>query len=88
MMLDLEVLSQFSHHLVVQIRSIISNELFWDSVTTNDVLLDEAGNNLLGHIRIGSNFNPLGKVIDCYQDEVISIRNGRLDSSDHIDAPH
>ena len=42
MMLDLEVLAHFLHHLVVQIGAIVSNDLPGESVSTNQLLLDES----------------------------------------------
>ena len=42
MMLDLEILAHFLHHLVVQIGAIVSNDLPGEFVSTNQLLLYES----------------------------------------------
>src|SRR3954469_21839499 len=85
---DLEGLTKFLHHLVIEIRSIISNDLLRNPITTDYVVLDKASNHLFGNIRIRCSFNPLGEVIDGDQNETMSIGSGRLNLSNHINAPH
>src|SRR4051812_40538438 len=85
---DLEGLTKLLHHLVIEIRSIISNDLLRNPITTDYVVLNKASNHLLGDIRIRCGFNPLGEVIDGNQNETMSIRSSRLNLSNHINAPH
>src|SRR3954462_7445134 len=88
MMLDLEGLTKLLHHLVIEIRSIISNNLLRNPIATDYVVFDKASNHLFGDIRIRCGFNPLGEVIDGNQNEAMSIRNSRDNLSNHINAPH
>ena len=60
-MLDLEGLTKLLHHLIVEIRTIIGDDLLWDTIPTDDIMLNEPSNNLLGDIRIRCGFNPLGE---------------------------
>src|SRR4051812_17381913 len=87
-MLDLEGLTKLLHHLVIEIRFIISNDLLGNPITTDYIVLDKTSNHLLGNIRIRCDFNPLGEVIDGDQNETMSIGSGRLNLSNHINAPH
>src|SRR3954464_4406341 len=87
-MLDLEGLTKLLHQLVIEIRSIISNDLLRNPITTYYVVLDKASNHLFGNIRIRCGFNPLGEVIDGNQNETMSIGSSRFNLSNHINAPH
>src|SRR3954468_23725988 len=87
-MLDLEGLTKLLHQLINKIRSIVSNDLLRNPKTTDYVVLDKASNHLLGDIRIGCGFNPLGEVINGNQNEAMSIRSSKLNLSNHINAPH
>ena len=49
MMLNLELLTQGGDHSIVKIRTVIGDDPFGDTVPENKVLLDEAGNNILGN---------------------------------------
>src|SRR3954468_16579581 len=88
MMLDLEGLTKLLHQLIIEIRSIVSNDLLRNPITAYYVVFDKASNHLLGDIRIRCGFNPLGEVIDGNQNEAMSIRSSRLNLSNHINAPH
>src|SRR3954471_20474886 len=87
-MLDLEGLTKLLYHLVIEIRSIISNDLLRNPIMTDYVVLDKTSDHLLGDIRVRCGFNPLGEVIDGNQNEAMSIRSSRLNLSNHINAPH
>src|SRR3954471_5205994 len=87
-MLDLERLTKLLHQLVIEIRSIVSNDLLRNPITTDYVVLDKASNHLFGNIRIRCGFNPLGEVINGNQNEAMSIRSSRLNLSNHVNAPH
>ena len=49
-MLDLELLAQGGDHSIFQVRTIVCNDSLRDTVTTDEILLDELGNNILGNI--------------------------------------
>ena len=61
-MLNLELLAQCGNHSVVKIRTIVSDDPFWDTIPTNEIFLDETGNNILGNRGEGGCFNPLCKI--------------------------
>ena len=61
MMFDLEGLTKLLHHFVIKIRSIVCNNLFRHSVTTDNIVLNEPSYHLLGDIGIGCNFDPFVK---------------------------
>ena len=64
MMLNLEFFTHFLHHFVVEIRPVISDALVRSPITTYDFLLDEASDNLLGHILVLSCSHPFGEVVN------------------------
>ena len=63
-MLDLELLAQGGDHSFVDICTIVSDDPFWDTVPENEILLDEAGNDILGNGGEGGCFNPLCKIVN------------------------
>ena len=86
-MLNLDLLAQSGDHGVVQVCTIVSNDPVGDTVPTNQVLLDEAGNYILCNGGEGSSFDPLGEVINGHQNEAVSIGGCSLDLSNHVDSP-
>ena len=50
-MLDFELFVQGSDHSVIEICTIVNDDPFWDTIPADKVLLDEAGNNILGNER-------------------------------------
>ena len=46
-MLNLELLAQGGDHSIVKVRTIISDNPFWDTVSVNEILLDEAATTFL-----------------------------------------
>ena len=63
-MLNLEFLAQGGDHSVVNICTIISDDPFRDTVPANKVLLDEAGNNILGDGSEGSCLHSFCKIVN------------------------
>ena len=74
MMLDLEIITKFLHHFIVQVGPVVDN-LARNSIQAYDILLDKSSNHLFCHICIGSVFYPLGEVINGDQYESVSIRS-------------
>ena len=66
-MFNLEFLAQGLHYVIVQIGTIVSDNLAGNTISTDDIVLDELNHYLLGYIGIRCSFDPFGKVIDCYQ---------------------
>ena len=87
-MLNLELLAQGSDHSVIKVRTIVGDDPFGDAVLTNEVLLDEADNNILCDRCEGSFFDSFGEVINGHQDEAVPIGCCRFDLSNHVDSPH
>src|SRR3954463_8049024 len=73
MMLNLEFLTQFFHHLVVQVRTIVSNDLAGNTISANNVILDKPHNHLSCNIGVRCCFDPFGEVINSYQDETMTV---------------
>src|SRR3954462_15100556 len=87
-MFNLELFTQFRHHLVIKIGPIISDDLDWNPISAYDLFLDEASDDLLGYVLVRSSFNPFGEVVDGNKNKSVSIRGLWLESSDHVYAPH
>ena len=49
MMMYLEFLTEFSDHRVIEVRTIVSDDSLWHTVTTNQVMLDKLRHNILGN---------------------------------------
>lgn len=63
-MLGLEFLTQLTHHLVIEVTDIISDNLARNTIMIHYLFLNKSGNHLSCDISIGNNFNPLGEVIN------------------------
>ena len=87
-MFNLEFLTQGLHHVIVQIGTVVSDNFAGNTIPTDDIVLDELNHHFLGYIGIRCSFDPLGEVIDCYQNETMTIRSLWLNPSNHVDAPH
>ena len=87
-MLDLEVHAQCTDHSIVEICTIICDDSSRNTVSTDKILLDESGHNILGDRSKGCCLNPFREVVNVNQDEVVSIGCCRLDLSNHVDSPH
>ena len=88
MMFDFEIIAQFLHHLVIQIRLVVRNNPAWNPVSTYEILLDKLRNHLTCHIGVECRFHPFGEVIDSYQYEMVSVGCFQLNHSNHINSPH
>ena len=63
-MLDFEIIAQFLHYRVVQIRLVVCNNPAWNLVSTYEILLDETCDHLACHIGVGCRFYPFGEVVN------------------------
>jgi len=88
MMLNLEVIAQFLHHLVIQICTIICDDLVGNTIAANDIILDKSDYHLLSHVGIRWCFNPLGEIVDSHEYETVSIGRFWFNLTNHINAPH
>ena len=88
MVLYLEMFIELGDHCVVEIRTIFSNNSLWHSVSTDQIMSDKPCHDILGYCSKGSCLNPLGEIINGYQNEAMPIRCSRYDLANHVDAPH
>ena len=86
-MLGLEIPTHFLHHFVVQIGAIVSNDLPWESVSTNQFLLYEFDHHTPRDIGIRSRFDPFGEVIYRHKNEAVTIRRFGFDGPNDIYSP-
>ena len=63
-MLDLELFAQGGDLSVVQVRTIVCNDSLRDTVMTDEILLEEPGDNVLGDESEGGCLNPLCKIVN------------------------
>lgn len=65
-MIYFEPIAEFSHHVIVQIGGIVSDDVIRTAVPGYDLVLNESVHYLLGDICIRRDFNPFGEVVDCH----------------------
>ena len=66
MVFNLEQSAEFHDHSIVKIGTIVHDDPFKYSIPTNEVLLDELGDNILGDGSEEGCLNPLGKIINAH----------------------
>ena len=87
-MLYLELLAESGDHLIVEIGTIVRDDSLGYTVSIDQIMPNEMCHDVLGYGSKGSCFNPLRKIINCYQDEMMIVGCRRSDLADHINAPH
>ena len=87
-MLYLELFTEFGDHLIIEICTIVRNDPLWYTISADQIVPNKLCHNILGYSSKGSCLNPLHKVINCYQDEMMPVRCSRYDLIDHVDGPH
>src|ERR1051325_9458908 len=88
MMLNLELHAEFGDHFVIEVGTVVCDNSFGDAVSTEKIMLDESSHNILGNRCEGGCFYPFGKVVNCNEDEMMSVGSGGLDFSNQVDALH
>ena len=71
-----------------KMRPIIGDNLLWYSKSIDDVVLYELGHMFGFQNRIGGDFYPFSKVVNCNQNVLVSIRGLGSYPLDHIYAPN
>ena len=74
-MLYIEALAHLFHHFIFDIQHFVSDDLFGNPLTTNNILLDETSNHLFGDIGIRYCFYLLGDLINSHLNKAMSIRS-------------
>lgn len=73
MLLNLEIFTQFFHHLVVEVRLVVCDDLIWDFIPIDDFLLQEASHHFLCDICIRDCIHPFSEVVDGHEDEAMLV---------------
>jgi len=55
-----------SFRFSLEMRSLITDDLMWHTVSTHDVFLNELGYLFGFQHSVGFGFDPLGEIVDCY----------------------
>ena len=87
-MMYLELFTELGDHRVIEICTIVSNNSLRYTISTNQIVSDESRHNVLGYCSKGSCLNPFREIINSHQNEMMPVRRGRSDLTDHVDAPH
>ena len=84
-MLYLELFTELGDHCIVEIRTIVSNNSLWHTISTDQIMSDKLRHNVLGYCGKRGCFNPLREVINDYQDEEGLGWSQRIISLSHAD---
>lgn len=87
-MLDLKLLAQLTHHIVVKITYIASNNLARNTIKKNYFSLDKLCNHLSRNVCIGIIFHLFHEVVNIQKDKTMTVRSFRLNHSNHVSSPH
>ena len=63
-MINFELFAQCGDHSIIQICIVVCDDPVWNTIPTYEVLLDEAGNNVLSNGCEGSCSDPLGEIVN------------------------
>jgi hypothetical protein len=67
-------MAKILEHSTIKILGVVNHDLLWNSIATNDVLLEEFLNGGGGYVGNRLRFNPLGEVLHCnYSKSVVSL---------------
>ena len=66
MMMYLELFTEIGDHCVVEIRTIVSNNSLWHTISINQIMSDKSRYDVLAYCSKGSRLNPLREVINSY----------------------
>ena len=83
-MLDFKLLAHFPHHLVIQVGAVVCDNLPWQTISADDLFLNEPDHYTPRDTGIGSRLDPLGEIIYRYEDEAMTIRGLGLNGPDDI----
>ena len=87
-MLDFKLLAHFPHHLVIQVGAVVRDNLPWQTISADDLFLNDPDHYTPRDIGVGSRLDPLGEIIYRYEDEAMTIRGLGLNGPDDIYSPH
>ena len=91
-MLDLEILTHFFHHLIVQVGRIVIDNLPRQPVPADYLFLDEPNHLAPCHTSVWGRFNPFGEVVNGDQDKEMFVWSlgsiAPITSIPHIEKGH
>jgi hypothetical protein len=80
------LMAEILEHGTIKILGVVDCDLMWNSIATDDVLLEELLDGGRGYIGNRLHFNPFDKVLHCdYSESVVSLC--RCKFTNDIDAP-
>ncbi|KAF3634925.1 hypothetical protein FXO38_24912 [Capsicum annuum] len=85
-MLDLKILTCDFHQVAVEVGTIVSDDGFGNSESTNDVASNKVIHDLLCNLFVRGCFYPLGEVVNYNKDKAVTIGRGRLNGTNNIHA--
>ena len=72
-MLDFKLIAHFPHHLIIQVGAVVRHNLPRQTVSADDLLLNEPDHHTPGDASLRRGFEPFSEVINRYKDETMSI---------------
>ena len=87
-MLDFKLLAHFPHHFVIQVGAVIRDNLSWQTISADDLPLEESDHYTPRDIGVGSRFDPFGEIIYCHENEAMTVRSLRFDGPYDVYPPH
>ena len=85
---DLKLLTEFCHHVVVEISGIIRDDGFRETKSAYQNVFDKSCDNLFRNSCIGFRLDPFREVIDSHQYETVIVGRFRSDRADDVHSPH
>ena len=79
--LNLPLDVEFDNQLPIKILSIVTYQFCWQSVTINQILLNESIDHLLCHMYVRAGFYLFSEVVDGHQDKFMPVASLWVDQS-------
>jgi hypothetical protein len=80
------LVTKIPEHVTVKVFGIVNCDLLWDSVTTNNVLLEKKFNGHGGYVGDGLRLDPFHEIFYCHNGEgVFTLRVGEF--ANNVNAP-
>lgn len=86
-MLDMELCADLFNILVFERATIFSNNSQRDSMMTYDVIKDKLINLDVGDVSHRNGFNPFGKVLRSYDNELMFLGRSRVNLTYEVESP-
>jgi hypothetical protein len=80
------LMTEILEHATIKVLSVVNYDLLWNSIVTNDILLEEFLDGSRGYVGDELRFDPIGEIFYCYNGESVVSLCWREFAND-IDAP-